>query len=248
MNPPEDENSITIDPYGDRSLIIGDGKNQKRFLVSSNAMRLASPIWKSMFTGPYKEGTAKEIPFPEGKPDAFLITLQIAHLRFADLPSLLDFQGLVNLAIVCDEYDMVPTVCPFLAKWITPLEPLANKIGFEEWLFVAWTFGYPKIFEQLSRRLVLCARTNADGQCLNETMKVLDDCSMPPGIIGKLRTLYPRITYLGLTRALEQRAYFVHETPSSLIFSKSVIYISIGSSQAHRNIARLGRALRSVVL
>jgi hypothetical protein len=44
MNPPEDENSITIDPYGDRSLIIGDGKNQKRFLVSSNAMRLASPI------------------------------------------------------------------------------------------------------------------------------------------------------------------------------------------------------------
>lgn len=70
MNPPEDENSITIDPYGDRSLIIGDGKNQKRFLVSSNAMRLASPIWKSMFTGPYKEGTAKEIPFPEGKPDA----------------------------------------------------------------------------------------------------------------------------------------------------------------------------------
>jgi hypothetical protein len=111
MNPPEDENSITIDPYGDRSLIIGDGKNQKRFLVSSNAMRLASPIWKSMFTGPYKEGTATEIPFPEGKPDAFLITLQIAHLRFADLPSLLDFQGLVNLAIVCDEYDMVPTIC-----------------------------------------------------------------------------------------------------------------------------------------
>ena len=165
MNPPEDENSITIDPYGDRSLIIGDGKNQKRFLVSSNAMRLASPVWKSMFTGPYKEAVAKEIPFPEGKPDAFLITLRIAHLRFDDLPSLLDFQELVNLAIVCDEYDMVPTVRPFLTKWITPLEPLADKIGFEEWLFVAWTFGCPEIFERVSRRLVLCASTNADGQC-----------------------------------------------------------------------------------
>jgi hypothetical protein len=247
MNPPEDENSITIDPYGDRSLIIGEKENQKRFLVSSNAMRLASPVWERMFTGPYKEGTAKEIPFPEGKPDALLIVLRIAHLRFKDLPLLLDFQELVNLAVVCDEYDLVPTVRPFLTKWITPLEPLADKIGFEEWLFVAWTFGYPKIFEQISRRLVLCASTNAGGQCLDGTMKVLDDCFMPPGIIGKLRTLYPRITYLGLTRALKQRAYFVHETPSSLIFSKSVIYISIGSSQAHRNIARLGRALRSVM-
>jgi len=189
MNHPGDENNISIDPYGDRTLIVGNGENQKRFLVSSNAMRLASPVWRAMFTGPYREGTAIEIPFPDGNPDAFLITLRIAHLQFNNLPSSLDFQGLVNLALVCDVYDMVQIVRPFITKWIEPLEPLAEKIGFEEWLLVAWTFSYPKIFERIASRLVLCASTNADGQCLNEKNKVLDDF-MPPGIIGKFRALY----------------------------------------------------------
>jgi BTB/POZ domain len=182
---------ITFDSYGDYILIIGDGETQKRFLVSSNAMRLASPVWKAMITGPYEEATAKEISFPEGKPEAFLIVLRIAHLQFEDLPSSLDFQELVNLAIICEEYDLVRIVRPFLKRWIEPLEPLAEKIGFEEWLFVAWTFSYPKVFEKITQKLVLNASTNADGQCLNEAEDVLDDRFMPPGIIGKLSA--PRI-------------------------------------------------------
>src|SRR5947208_4659100 len=174
-------NNISIDPCGDRTLIVGTGENQKRFLVSSKAMCLASPVWKTRLTGPDREGTAKEILFPEGKPDALLVTLRIAHLQFKDLPSSLSFQRLVNLAIVCNEYDMVPIVQPFLTKWITPLEHLAEMTGFEEWLFVAWAFGRPEIFRRITNRLVLHASTNADGQCLNETNKVLDDCHMPPG-------------------------------------------------------------------
>jgi hypothetical protein len=189
MDSLEDQNSILIDPCGDRSLIVGTGENQKRFLVSSKAMCLASPVWRAMFTGPYKEGAAKEIAFPEGKPDALLITLRIAHLQFKDLPSSLDFQGLVHLAVVCDEYDLVPIVRPFLMNWIRPLEPLAQEIGFEEWLLVAWTFGFPEIFARITSRLVLNASTNEDRQCLNETGKVLGDF-MPPDIIGEFKTLY----------------------------------------------------------
>lgn len=93
MNRPEDGNNISIDPNGDRTLIVGTGENQKFFRVSSKAMSLASPVWKAMFTGPYRESTAEEISFPEAEPNALLIALRIAHLQFKDLPSSLDFQG-----------------------------------------------------------------------------------------------------------------------------------------------------------
>ena len=183
MNHPEDGGIISIDPNGDRSLIVGTGMNQKLFRVSSKAMCLASPVWNAMFTGPYKEATAEEISLPEAEPNALLITLRIAHLQFKELPSSLDFQELVNLAAVCDVYDMVPIVRPFVKEWIRASEPLAEEIGYEEWLLVAWTFGYPEIFARIARRLVLYASTNADGQCLNEKNKVLEDF-IPPGIIG----------------------------------------------------------------
>jgi len=181
------ENDITLDPYGDRCLVVGTGDNQTRILVSSHAMRLASPVWKAMLTGPYQEGTAEEIPFPSDDPDAFLIMLQIAHLQFNDLPSSLEFQELVNVAAICDKYDMVSIFRPFSKKLIEPLEPLAKEIGFEEWLFIAWTFGYPEIFERVMNRLVLHSSTNANGQCLNEKGKILDELLMPPTVVGKFR-------------------------------------------------------------
>jgi hypothetical protein len=246
MNRPEDENVISIDPDGDRCLIVGTEENQKSFRVSSKAMCLASPVWRAMLTGPYKEATAKEIPFPAAEPGALIIALRIAHLQFRDLPSSLDFQELVNLAALCDEYDMVPIVRPFSTKWIHTLEPLAEKIGFEEWLFVAWTFGCPEIFDRIACRLVLFASTNAYGQCLNEEEKVLEDF-MPPGIIGKVRTLSKSFSYFRLTM-LKQKAYFVRETPSFLRLSMSVTYISIGSIQARHNVAKPMRTQHGVML
>lgn len=183
MNRPGDGNIISIDPNGDRSLIVGTGENQKVFRVSSKAMCLASPVWKAMFAGPFKEATAQEISFPEAEPNALLITLRIAHLQFKELPSFLDFHQLLNLAVVCDVYDLVSIVRPFLTGWITASRPIADRIGYEEWLLVAWTFGYREEFERSTCRLVLCVGTNEDGQCLTETNKVLKDF-MAPGIIG----------------------------------------------------------------
>ena len=41
---------------------------------------------------------------PEDDPDALLILLRIAHLRFSDLPDALVYQHLLQLAILCDKY------------------------------------------------------------------------------------------------------------------------------------------------
>lgn len=84
---------------------------------------------------------------------------------------------------------MVPIIRPFSTDWISALEPLAGQVGHEEWLSIAWTFGLREIFERTARMLVLCASTNAAGQCLNAENQVLDDFT-PPGIIGEFRALY----------------------------------------------------------
>lgn len=248
MTTPEDGSNISFDPNGDRCLIVGTGDNQKRFRVSSNAMCLASPVWKAMFTGGWKETTTEEISFPEADPNALSIALRIAHLQFKDLPSSVNFKELLRLAGICDEYDLVKIVRPFLAKWIERFERLALKNEYpEEWLLVAWTFGNRDVFGSITRRILLYARTNADGQCLNEKNKILEDF-MPSDIIGWFRVLSLFANHLPALTRLKQTAYFVHETLSSLKLSMSATNISTDSSQTRHDVAKPIRTWCSVIL
>ena len=91
---------------------------QQTFLVSSAVMRIASPVWRTMFDpqGHFMESQRSlihgEIDFPEDDPDALLCVLRIAHLQFRKLPKTLDYAQLLNLAIICDKYDTVAIIRP----------------------------------------------------------------------------------------------------------------------------------------
>ena len=96
-------------------LPLGD---QETFVVSSAVMRIASPVWRTMFDpqGHFMESqcsfTHGEMDFPEDDADALLCVLRIAHLQFRTLPKTLDYAQLLNLAIICDKYDTVAIVRP----------------------------------------------------------------------------------------------------------------------------------------
>ena len=91
---------------------------QKTFVVSSAVMRIASPVWKTMFDpqGPFMDSqrsfTHGEMDLPEDDADALLCVLRIAHLQFRKLPETLDFVDLLNVAIICDKYETVSIVRP----------------------------------------------------------------------------------------------------------------------------------------
>ena len=91
---------------------------QQTLLVSSAVMRIASPVWRTMFDpqGHFMESqrssTPGEIDFPEDDPDALLCVLRIAHLQFRKIPETLDYAELLDLAIICDKYDTVAIVRP----------------------------------------------------------------------------------------------------------------------------------------
>jgi hypothetical protein len=112
--------TIVMHDFGDVTLLIGPEENEQPVLASIATLRLASPVWKAMFGTRWAECEASEIPLPDDDVDAMILVLRIAHLRFHELPGerRLSSKALLNLSIVCDKYDLVRLVRPFLDLYV----------------------------------------------------------------------------------------------------------------------------------
>jgi hypothetical protein len=154
-----------FDKRADLTLIVGS--DRVRFQVSSSVIRLSSPVWNAMLTGPYIESNLSKIPFPEDSPSAFLIILQILHYKFNSLPKEMTLQQIIELAQICDKYDLVSIVGPWLPAWTSPYPKGMNLkewlIGNENWLYVAWVFGYEDDFKKLTDDMTSLIVQRGDG-------------------------------------------------------------------------------------
>lgn len=178
--------TIYLDSSGDLKLLVKDTDQQlKTLLVSSNAMCLASPVWRAMLNseGHFKEAKEREVEFPEDDLDALLTILRIAHLKFRQLPESVTFEELVNLAVVCDKYDTVGVVRKWLPEWLAPWYGHDLLPDYEEWLSIAWTNGDLATFQKLTKHLVLRCDVNSTGGLLRDG-KLLT-ISIVPNIIGE---------------------------------------------------------------
>lgn len=140
------EDIMQIDAAGDSTVTVKNSVSSRIFLVCSAALRLANPAWTPLLDPPGQSLDAATqnkgvILFTNDDPDAFLIILRIAHLQFNELPRLVTFETLLELTITCHKYDTFRLVRPFFPKWLECLAPDCHRAGWEEWLFIAWTFG-----------------------------------------------------------------------------------------------------------
>ncbi|KAF4610395.1 hypothetical protein G7Y89_g15724 [Cudoniella acicularis] len=104
------------------------------------------------------------LDFTEDNSDALLILLRIAHLDFKRIPFKVPFLTFLNIAILCDKYDCVELVQPWLEKWLAD-EKYASRIkGQEEWLYIAWVFGRQEVFQSLAVHLVRNIRVVSKGE------------------------------------------------------------------------------------
>jgi hypothetical protein len=186
------QTTIVLHDKGDAKLLVGPGDSPQPILVSKTAMSMASPVWKAMFDRQrWTESSATEIPFPDDDVDAMLIVLRIAHLRFRELPAKkpIKLEDLLQLAVVCDKYDAVQSVRPFLDlhHWTHDLVPnVETQINCHpSWLFIAWTFGYKDTFASLAKHLVSTLALDSDQVVAtygNPPQAFPDD--VPPGLLG----------------------------------------------------------------
>lgn len=166
---------------------VGDAeKDAKTFLVSSKVMQLASPVWTTLFDpqGRFLEANAKEVSLPDDDPDALSILLHIVHLKFDLVTGPHDFKKLLNLVVLCDKYDTVKLVRPWLCSWVETTPAKYCRPGNEEWLFIAWTFGLGTVYETLSRHLIYTAFIDASNRLINREGTLLGD-TMLSGALGE---------------------------------------------------------------
>lgn len=152
--------TVNIHDSGDLKLRVGPDERPTTFVVLSSAVRLASPVFHSMLNpnSPFMEGQSlsREFSFPEDDVPSFRILLLIAHLQFSQLPEFLSTEELFRLAVLCDKYDAVSTVRPWLDRWVTNAGLTAKKsLQVQLWLFISWVTGDTTGFQSYSKDLAL---------------------------------------------------------------------------------------------
>src|SRR4051794_19273983 len=81
-------------------------------------------------------GNSKFIPLLEDDIEALSIILYIAHLRFDKVPSGLEFDQFLSIAVLTDKYQATHLVRLWLLNWINHLEHLVDTDGYKEWLWI----------------------------------------------------------------------------------------------------------------
>jgi hypothetical protein len=178
---------IQVVSEGDMVLDVSDSSERTRFTVASQVLCIASPVMRAML-GPksrFRErkefmqhgtgniGNLFVLEFPEEESvEAFGIILHAIHLQYDKIPLQVDFDLLVQLAVVCDKYDMAKSVSTLVDGWALRSETSAVKLWhhdrhsrgfpprgeFADWLFVAWVFERESTFYKLSDALKLKTR------------------------------------------------------------------------------------------
>lgn len=172
--------------FGDGDLLAAATWQDERivFKISSTVLANASPVWKKFIFPPFpklpdaENETDVQLDFTEDDPDALLLLFRIAHLQFTKIPLTLKLDILLQVAVLCDQYDCVRLVSPWVEGW------LEDKPGGDDyssnWLFIAWVFGRESVFEEVARHWV---QEISIGDQLEDLM---DEGPLPPGMIGAI--------------------------------------------------------------
>jgi len=87
-------------------------------------------------------------------PTALAAVLSVLHVRTENLPDEIPFEGLLQVAIICDYYDCAAVMRPWDDMWMKKWKGCAQTPGYESWLFIAQVFKEKTIFRNLSKRFV----------------------------------------------------------------------------------------------
>jgi hypothetical protein len=154
----------TIDPDGDVWLELAKGDSKVRLRVSSNVLRLVSPVFAAMFKFAFKEGiglaqhslAVPVIPLPEDDPDIFTLLCKVVHYQINGVPHSLSPACLEKLAIVYDKYGCVSALQHSSIVWL-------SRIGSDMWrspnenlklLHAAYTLDVPEAFARVSGAII----------------------------------------------------------------------------------------------
>ncbi|KAG5942530.1 hypothetical protein E4U59_001072 [Claviceps monticola] len=168
--------------HGDNS-----DRDEVQFRLSSRHLALASPVFKTMLNGFWKESaplsdqyniSAKplsplqndsncqvryELAATEWGAEDFLLLMNIVHCQSKKVPYSINLETLGRLSVLVDYYQCQEAIQFFAGLWIDKLSgslPTTYGRNCVTWIFVSWVFSRSNIFEKMTQ---LAIRTSNGG-------------------------------------------------------------------------------------
>lgn len=168
-----------IERFGDPKhynllLLVGlDGSpgGLRRFLVSESHVSNLGPRWQQLLSScqsvprtryPFRT-TIKTINLRDEDTNAIRMIMHLAHVQFNKLPEKLDFKEIVRLAEVAERYAVQHMLAHHIDGWIAPYRDRLLDPGYEEWLYIAYQFGFETEYLELAKHLALHCCVDVSG-------------------------------------------------------------------------------------
>jgi hypothetical protein len=199
---------VDLCPNADLTLLVGDTHHVHRFKISRNTLCMASSVFRAMLVGKFLESQEDEVELEGDDPRALLTVLRIAHLRCSEVRRTFTYcTQLVDIATICDKYDLVAICRPFVSDWVESWLSDKSLFEYEERLWIAWVFGYEQEFTRIADHLRFQISIGDDGFYMFDDAMVHNqhaEENLPPGIIGEhLQYMMLPCTHL-LTRTVQK--------------------------------------------
>jgi len=169
-----------------------------RYQVASQVLWSASRVFRRMF-GPesqFKEAVDVRraergygpavIPLYD-EPEVLELIFNTLHHHNDKLPDTIPFERMVEIAVICDKYELQCALRFVAEMWSRPLWSI--DAGYEDWLLISWVFGYEDKFTQVSKELIKRSEWKAGiglvfGNCKGDWGTMLSDAT-PEAVISK---------------------------------------------------------------
>ncbi|ORY12189.1 hypothetical protein BCR34DRAFT_600756 [Clohesyomyces aquaticus] len=99
------------------------------------------------------------ISMPEDHPEAVGIALHVLHSEVDELPAVVGFDVIYELAVHCEKFGTERRLTRFVREWIERFLPSALETGSVRWLYIAWVFRLQHLFDAHMQHLVCTSRT-----------------------------------------------------------------------------------------
>jgi hypothetical protein len=152
---------MALDADGD--LILRAGTTS--FKVCSATLRRASPVWKAMLFGPWKEsrpttdGQEWVVTLSEDSPSALKIVLAIVHGKFDRVPQHMDVTPFSEVLLVAHKYDVSGVMGPWMKQWAEGIDwceiSQRRNHSLIRAAYIAWDLGLEDRLMMITRTLIV---------------------------------------------------------------------------------------------
>ncbi|BCS00359.1 uncharacterized protein AKAW2_50700S [Aspergillus luchuensis] len=153
-------------PAEDAPLSETPEENRFRIRVSAKHLMFASPVFRNMLTGGWKESMtylskgSVEITAESWDIEALLILLRAIHGQQSEIPRKLSLEMLAKVAVLINYYDCKDAVSILTDLWINALEEKVPESGSRDLMLWVWVSQFFKLSSQFET-----STSNAMSQC-----------------------------------------------------------------------------------